>query len=208
MLLLSLSDCLKMVAKKFHNMEAKMQLLRRCSKVSSWTSQSWHLEGPIIPLFLILSYVKIFLCWTTHIKSLIFIQPLCLHSFCQVLSVVLATIIRRIPFTSFMLKLPSLFMPHLSWSCPSVTRIILWSTNLLTVYALLFRVLLSLTCISFHVLHFFVLWECSQKYLTFHNLWLSISCLRPINYSVKCVGSCCHLSSQNNAISPSLISHK
>lgn len=125
---LSLSVYWKMVAKESHKLEVKMQLLRRCSIVSSWASQSWNLEGPSIPLFLKLSQVGIFLCWTSHMKSLIFIQPWCLHRSCQILSGAWELRSRRMSFSSFRLKAPSLLLPHFSWSCPSDLKIFLFST--------------------------------------------------------------------------------
>lgn len=205
---LSLSGWLKMLAKKYHNLEEKMQLLRRCSIFSSWAPQSWHLEGPSMPLFLILSQVRIFLWWTNHIKSLIFVQLFLLHSFCQILTKPWGSRPRRISFASLILKLSSLLLPYLSWSYPSVTRIILWFINLFRVSSLLLRVLSSLQSSFFHVLHLPVLWALSQKYFTFTKPWLSVPCLRPKNSSFKRIGSCFHLSSQNSAWSPSLISQK
>lgn len=98
-----------------------MQSLRTCSIVSSWASQSWHLEGPRTPLLRMLSQVKIFLWWNKHRKSLIFIQPWWFHIFCQTLSKSLETSSNSKCFTSLRLKVPALLFPHLSWSChPSI----------------------------------------------------------------------------------------
>lgn len=154
---LSLSVCGKMVANESHKLEVKMQLLRRCSMVSSWASQSWHLEGPRTPLFLILSHFIIFLCWTSHMKSLIFIQPWCLHSSCQILYGAWELRSRRTSFASLRLKAPSLLLPHLSWSCPSDIKIFLCSNIFFKVSALAFRGLSSLKSKFLQVLHFPIL---------------------------------------------------
>ena len=205
---LSLSVCWKMVTNVSHNQEVKMQLLSICSIVSSWASQSWHLEGPRTPLFLILSQFKISLWCTNRMKSLIFIHPWCLHRFCQILSGTWESSLRRIPFASLRLKVPSLLLPHLSWSCPPVTKIFLCSTIFMSASTFDFAGLSSLQSIFLQTIHFPVCWVWSQKSFTLFNPWVSVSCLRPKKSSFNRIGSCCHLSSQNRARSPSLISQK
>ena len=152
------------------------------------------MEGHNMPLFLRLSEAKFFLWWTNHMKNLIFIQSLCFQSFCQVLLGAWGSISRRKPLASLMLKFPSLLLPNLSWSCPSVTKIILWSSSLFRDSALLLRVLSSLPSILFQILHFPTLCEFFQKYFTFTNPWLLVSCSRPKNYSFSRFGSCFHFS--------------
>lgn len=204
----SLSNYWKMEAKEPHNLEEKEQLLRRCSIVSSCTSQRWHLEGPRTPCFLILSQVKIFLCCTNHVKSLIFIQPCCLQSLCQDLSWACEAKPRRIFLASLILKVPLLLLPHLSWSFPSQTRIFLQSNSCISILSLSFKELSSIISSFLHFLHFLASLVQSHKSLTLINLLAYVFALSSFNYSFKRMGSCCHFSSQNRAKFSYLISQK
>ena len=72
-------------------------------------------------------------------KSLIFIHPWCLHRFFQILFGTRESSSRRIPLASLRLKVPSLLMRHLSWSCPPVTKIFLCSNILISASSFVFK---------------------------------------------------------------------
>ena len=113
---MSLSVCLKIEATQFHKVEVNGQRLSRCSIVSSCDSQYWHLDGPTIPLFRRFSQVRIFLCYTNHMNSLIFIQFWFCHRYFHTVSRFGKLSPRAICLAYLRLKLPSLFFPHLSLS--------------------------------------------------------------------------------------------
>jgi len=114
----------------------------------------------------------------------------------------------RMSFASLRLKTPSLLFPHLSWSWPSDFRIFLCYKFSLSVYALVFRALLSLRSKFLQILHLSLLLVFSQKSFTLESLLLSLISLKSVRSSFNNIGSCCHLSSQNKLRFPSLISQK